>query len=95
MIKKIQTDPLLPFPLIHCTGGSSATIEILAHPEGSREHRLVAIGGAPPSPARIPSGCAFHPRCRFALESCAVEVPPLVSVNGRTLACPVDPLAPR
>src|SRR5437879_2642663 len=36
MIKKIQTDPLLPFPLIHCTGGSSATIEILAHPEGSR-----------------------------------------------------------
>jgi len=74
---------------------TQALLDALPHPEGSREHRLVAIGGAPPSPARIPSGCAFHPRCRFALESCAVEVPPLVSVNGRTLACPVDPLAPR
>src|SRR5438128_446910 len=72
-----------------------ALLDALPHPEGAREQRLVAIGGAPPSPARVPPGCAFHPRCRFALESCAVRVPPLVSVNGRSLACPVDPLAPR
>jgi oligopeptide transport system ATP-binding protein len=72
-----------------------ALLDALPHPEGSREQQLVAIGGAPPSPARVPPGCAFHPRCRFALESCAQHVPPLVAVNGRKLACPVDPLAPR
>jgi oligopeptide transport system ATP-binding protein len=70
-----------------------ALLDALPHPEAARERRLVAIGGAPPSPARIPPGCAFHPRCRYALESCAREVPPLVAVNGRLLACPVDPLA--
>jgi oligopeptide transport system ATP-binding protein len=70
-----------------------ALLDALPHPEGSREQRLVAIGGAPPSPARVPPGCAFHPRCRYALESCAEHVPPLVAVNGRALACPVDPLA--
>jgi oligopeptide transport system ATP-binding protein len=71
-----------------------ALLDALPHPEAARENRLVAIGGAPPSPARIPPGCAFHPRCRYALESCAREVPPLAAVNGRRLACPVDPLAP-
>jgi oligopeptide transport system ATP-binding protein len=70
-----------------------ALLDALPHPEAARERRLVAIGGAPPSPARIPSGCAFHPRCRYALESCARDVPPLAAVNGRRLACPVDPLA--
>ncbi len=70
-----------------------ALLDALPHPEAARERRLVAIGGAPPSPARIPPGCAFHPRCRYALESCARDVPPLVAVNGRLLACPVDPLA--
>jgi len=53
----------------------------------------VAIGGAPPSPGSIPSGCAFHPRCSFARDDCRIEVPPLVRVGGRRLACPVDPFA--
>jgi oligopeptide transport system ATP-binding protein len=71
-----------------------ALLDALPHPEASRDQPLVAIGGAPPSPGRIPSGCAFHPRCRYARQTCAEQVPPLVTVNGRRLACPVDPLAP-
>ena len=31
--------------------------------------------GAPPSLVDLPSGCAFHPRCRYAMEKCRVEVP--------------------
>jgi oligopeptide/dipeptide ABC transporter ATP-binding protein len=69
-----------------------ALLDALPHPEAARNRQLVAIGGAPPSPGRIPPGCAFHPRCSYALESCARDVPPLVAVNGRSLACPVDPL---
>jgi len=72
-----------------------ALLDALPHPEAAGERPLVAIGGAPPSPRRLPSGCAFHPRCGYALESCALAVPDLVRVNGRALACPVDPFADR
>ena len=66
-------------------------LDALPHPE-SAASALVAIPGTPPAAGRIPSGCAFHPRCRHALQSCVESVPALTPVNGRTLACPVDPL---
>jgi oligopeptide transport system ATP-binding protein len=72
-----------------------ALLDALPHPEAAGERPLVAIGGAPPSPRRLPSGCAFHPRCAYALESCTLAVPPLVHENGRAFACPVDPFAAR
>jgi peptide/nickel transport system ATP-binding protein len=31
--------------------------------------------GSPPSLVDLPGGCAFHPRCRFAMEKCREEVP--------------------
>ena len=68
-------------------------LDALPHPEAAAAP-LVAIPGAPPAPRAIPSGCAFHPRCRHAVDECAVAVPSLVAVNGRMLACPVDPFAP-
>jgi oligopeptide transport system ATP-binding protein len=71
-----------------------ALLDALPHPESGRDRPLVAIAGSPPSPARIPSGCAFHPRCTYAKDSCSQHVPPLVVVDGRRLACPVDPFAP-
>ncbi len=54
---------------------------------------MVPIQGAPPGLDNIPSGCAFHPRCEHALESCRNIVPTLRTVeDGRRLACDVDPL---
>src|SRR5215813_13708562 len=35
------------------------------------------LGGEVPSPAKPPSGCYFHPRCRYAQERCRVEAPAL------------------
>ena len=32
--------------------------------------RLSCIEGLPPDPANLPEGCAFHPRCPYAQESC-------------------------
>ncbi len=73
-----------------------ALIDALPHPETDGSTELVAIPGAPPTPRRRPSGCAFHPRCAFVQDACRVEVPPLESVDdGRLLACPPDPLVPR
>jgi oligopeptide transport system ATP-binding protein len=65
-------------------------LDALPHPERSAVP-LVAIPGAPPAPRRIPTGCAFHPRCPYAQPSCETDVPPLVPVDGRLLACPPDP----
>ena len=70
-----------------------ALLDALPHPESARDRPLVAIAGSPPSPSRVPSGCAFHPRCAYAKSECSEWVPPLVAVNGRRLACPVDPFA--
>ena len=70
-----------------------ALLDALPHPEDA-DKPLAAIAGAPPSPGRIPAGCSFHPRCAYAQDSCRVEVPALVAVDSRRLACPVDPFAP-
>jgi oligopeptide/dipeptide ABC transporter ATP-binding protein len=69
-----------------------ALLDALPHPEAPAETPLVAIGGSPASPQRVPAGCAFHPRCPYALESCRTEVPPLLAEHGRRFACPPDPL---
>jgi oligopeptide/dipeptide ABC transporter ATP-binding protein len=48
---------------------------------------LAAIPGLPPSPARRPSGCPFHPRCAFVIDRCRTERPELLPVpGGSTLA---------
>jgi len=41
-----------------------------------------------PSPANPPSGCYFHPRCRYAKDICSTERPPLRDVgNKHWVAC--------
>ena len=37
----------------------------------------VTLKGEVPSPANPPSGCYFHPRCRFATDRCKAEAPAL------------------
>jgi peptide/nickel transport system ATP-binding protein len=51
-------------------------------------HRLPAIPGAPPDPAALPAGCAFHPRCRLAEDRCRTELPTLTaSTAEHSAAC--------
>jgi len=47
-----------------------------------RKERLEPIEGMPPDMVRLPAGCSFRARCRFAVDRCAVEVPPLLPVGG-------------
>jgi oligopeptide/dipeptide ABC transporter ATP-binding protein len=70
-----------------------ALLDALPHPESAKERDLVAIEGTPPTPGRIPSGCPFHPRCRYAIDVCSTADPPLEPVGARKLACHVDPFA--
>jgi oligopeptide/dipeptide ABC transporter ATP-binding protein len=54
-----------------------------------RRARLDPIEGQPPDLTRLPPGCAFTPRCGFAVERCTREVPPLAAVRtaGHVSAC--------
>jgi oligopeptide/dipeptide ABC transporter ATP-binding protein len=70
---------------------TKALLDALPHPEAAKEKPLVAIGGAPPAPGDIPPGCAFHPRCAYAIDVCRAVVPPLAPAGDRRLACHVDP----
>jgi len=54
--------------------------------DGPRGAQLTSIGGAPPDLGHLPSGCRFHPRCRFRTERCLVEEPPLETVADGQLA---------
>jgi len=56
------------------------------NPARKRGRRMVLQGDVP-SPANPPPGCHFHPRCRYAVDRCRVESPPLVEQDGRQVAC--------
>jgi oligopeptide transport system ATP-binding protein len=54
-----------------------------------RQARLDPIDGQPPDLTRIGQGCSFRPRCRFAIDACAVAAPSLdpVGAPGQFAAC--------
>jgi peptide/nickel transport system ATP-binding protein len=59
---------------------------------------LSGIPGSPPDLRAMPSGCAFHPRCPYAFEPCAAEVPELGAPRersgpARSVACWLHPTA--
>jgi len=51
-----------------------------------RQAKLQPIAGQPPDLTHLPSGCAFAPRCRYAIARCQAEVPPLLHVGTEHLA---------
>jgi oligopeptide/dipeptide ABC transporter ATP-binding protein len=46
------------------------------------QDRLVPIEGQPPDLGRLDEGCAYRPRCRWAMEACALSQPPLTALGG-------------
>ncbi len=48
---------------------------------------LSTIAGSPPSLAHLPPGCAFAPRCRFAVSQCRADPPLLRPRPGASVRC--------
>jgi oligopeptide/dipeptide ABC transporter ATP-binding protein len=48
-----------------------------------RVTRLPSIEGQPPALHRLPAGCRFAPRCRYAEERCRAQYPSTFAVGGR------------
>jgi peptide/nickel transport system ATP-binding protein len=60
---------------------------LAARPRMGDRSPLAAIPGSPPSPLRLPPGCAFYPRCPARADArCATELPPLAPVGPEHLA---------
>jgi peptide/nickel transport system ATP-binding protein len=72
--------PRLPYThgLIHCFP-----------PMHGKRARMEGIPGSPPDLRALPPGCAFNPRCAWAMEQCRHDTPKLAPLNGsaREVAC--------
>jgi oligopeptide/dipeptide ABC transporter ATP-binding protein len=51
-----------------------------------RKTKLHPIDGQPPDLTHLPPGCAFAPRCQYAIARCQTEVPPLLPVTTNHLS---------
>jgi oligopeptide/dipeptide ABC transporter ATP-binding protein len=81
-ISEVLDNPYHPY--------SRLLIDSLPSVDGKRE--LVGIPGLPPELLNLPAGCAFHPRCPYAMEVCHTEKPLLQSPSqGRQVACHLYP----
>jgi peptide/nickel transport system ATP-binding protein len=69
---------------------TEALISAVPVPEVDRPNKRerIVLAGDVPSPMKPPSGCHFHPRCRYAVERCKTERPRLEPIGkGRQVAC--------
>lgn len=59
---------------------TEALLSAIPVPDPRVKSQEILLTGDVPSPSNPPSGCYFHPRCRYAEEICAREEPPLQAV---------------
>ena len=77
---EVYHDPRHPYTL--------ALLRSVPRLDRPRQARLDPVEGQPPDLTRLDGGCAFRPRCRFAVERCGLEQPALEPVeSGHLAAC--------
>ncbi len=63
---------------------TEALISAAPNPDPDTKHReRIVLSGEVADPGNLPSGCAFHPRCRYAEDRCEQETPELIDVGGK------------
>jgi peptide/nickel transport system ATP-binding protein len=67
---------------------TEALIAAIPRIDNLQRHKTPLLTDDLPSPLAIPSGCRFHPRCRYAQDICRRVQPPLEEKrSGRLAAC--------
>jgi oligopeptide transport system ATP-binding protein len=77
---QIFSDPKHPYTL--------GLLDSLPRLDEGGNRRLVPIEGQPPNLLRLPAGCAFAPRCPYALPDHAIIPPPVIDFgDGHVARC--------
>jgi oligopeptide/dipeptide ABC transporter ATP-binding protein len=67
---------------------TGALLAAVPKPDPAQRDAISAPSGEVADPANPPPGCAFHPRCPFAVPRCVTEVPALAETTpGSWSAC--------
>jgi oligopeptide transport system ATP-binding protein len=78
--KVIYDDPLMPYTRALISAAP------VPDPEVELTRQRIVLQGDVPSPINPPSGCRFHTRCPWAIESCKQVVPPLAEIKPNHFA---------
>jgi oligopeptide/dipeptide ABC transporter ATP-binding protein len=78
IVEMAETTELLKHPLHPYT---EALVSAVPPADPDIHYERIILEGDVPSPANPPSGCVFHPRCRYAQDMCKTEVPQLNEVK--------------
>ncbi len=90
IVEEAGARPLFAAPLHPYTAGLLRSMPRLGEPEtaaGRGRRRLPSIEGSVPDLARLPPGCAFHPRCPDVMTECREHTPRLLPKDGGSVAC--------
>jgi oligopeptide transport system ATP-binding protein len=88
IVESASADTIYAAPRHPYTIGLLRSVPRLDRPASER---LSPIDGQPPNLLDLPSGCAFHPRCPFAIDRCRAEAPALAAIgDNHSAACWVD-----
>jgi len=81
-VKALFKDPRHPY-----TQGLLGSIPVIGR-KAQTGRRLQEITGIVPSPAQMPQGCRFHPRCSKVLDRCRRQEPPVIRLEQhRRVSC--------
>lgn len=84
VVKRLYAKPSHPYTL--------GLLGSLPRMDAGRHRRLISIEGLPPVLYQRPTACPFVPRCKYRIERCMHENPPLMPVEpDHFAACWVDP----
>lgn len=78
-VKTIFKDPRHPY--------TQALYDSIPRLTDTKKRRLEVIPGMVPNSLEFPSGCRFHPRCKFAKSFCKKEEPQLKEVSNTHNVC--------
>ncbi|NMA38089.1 MAG: ABC transporter ATP-binding protein, partial [Papillibacter sp.] len=78
----LNSNPIHPYTL------SLLSAVPMPDPKTVRQKKRIILEGDVPSPLKMPTGCSFRTRCRYATEQCAAQCPPLTErEDGHFVAC--------
>jgi oligopeptide/dipeptide ABC transporter ATP-binding protein len=83
-VKDLYANPQHPYTL--------SLLGSLPRVDEEVRHKLTSLEGMPPILYQKPNACPFAPRCKYVIEHCWKENPPLLDIGpGHRAACWVDP----